>query len=95
MAVWPLAAEQQANAFLLVKEIEMAVEIKIDYNKDNNVIVGSEMIETAIRQLMDPENGVRLKVRALKEKSRLALMEGGSSFNYMKRFIENVMDDVS
>ncbi|KAL0290067.1 UNVERIFIED_CONTAM: UDP-glycosyltransferase 71E1 [Sesamum angustifolium] len=55
----------------------------------------SEMIETAIRQLMDPENGVRLKVRALKEKSRLALMEGGSSFNYMKRFIENVMDDVS
>ncbi|KAL0285220.1 UNVERIFIED_CONTAM: UDP-glycosyltransferase 71E1 [Sesamum angustifolium] len=71
MAVWPLAAEQQANAFLLGDD------------RDGN------------QQLMDPENGVRLKVRALKEKSRLALMEGGSSFNYMKRFIENVMDDVS
>ncbi|KAL0449296.1 UNVERIFIED_CONTAM: UDP-glucose flavonoid 3-O-glucosyltransferase 6 [Sesamum latifolium] len=95
MAVWPLAAEQQANAFLLVKEFAMAIEIKIDYKKDGNVIVGSEMIETAIKQLMEPENGIRLKVRALKEKSRMALMEGGSSSNYMKRFIENVMDNIS
>ncbi|KAL0378926.1 UNVERIFIED_CONTAM: UDP-glucose flavonoid 3-O-glucosyltransferase 6 [Sesamum radiatum] len=95
MAVWPLAAEQQANAFLLVKEFEMAVEIKMDYKKDSNVIVGSETIETAIKQLMDPGNEIRLKMSALKEKSRLALMEGASSCNYLKRFIENVMDNVS
>ncbi|XP_020547375.1 UDP-glycosyltransferase 71E1-like, partial [Sesamum indicum] len=71
MAVWPLSAEQQANAFLLVKEFEMAVEIKMDYKKNANVIVGRETIEKAIRQLMDPENEIRVKVRALKEKSRM------------------------
>nr|BAF96583.1 lignan glucosyltransferase [Sesamum radiatum] len=95
MAVWPLSAEQQANAFLLVKEFEMAVEIKMDYNKDSNVIVGAETIEKAIRQLMDPENEIRVKVRALTEKSRMALMEGGSSYNYLKRFVENVVNNIS
>nr|BAF96581.1 lignan glucosyltransferase [Sesamum alatum] len=95
MAVWPLSAEQQANAFLLVKEFEMAVEIKMDYKKNANVIVGTETIEEAIRQLMDPENEIRVKVRALKEKSRMALMEGGSSYNYLKRFVENVVNNIS
>ncbi|XP_011100450.1 anthocyanidin 3-O-glucosyltransferase 2-like [Sesamum indicum] len=95
MALWPLGAEQQANAFLLVKEFEMAVEIKMDYRKESDVIVGAETIEKAIKQLMDPENEIRVKMRALKEKSRMALVEGGSSSNYMKRFIENVMDNIS
>ncbi|KAL2245882.1 UNVERIFIED_CONTAM: UDP-glucose flavonoid 3-O-glucosyltransferase 6 [Sesamum indicum] len=95
MAVWPLFAEQQANAFLLVKEFEMAVEIKMDYNADSNVIVGAETIEKAIKQLMNPENEIRVKMKALKEKSRMALMEGGSSYNYLKCFVENVMKNIS
>ncbi|KAK4397870.1 UDP-glucose flavonoid 3-O-glucosyltransferase 6 [Sesamum angolense] len=95
MAVWPLSAEQQANAFLMVKEFEMAVEIKMDYNKDSNVMVGAETIEKAIRQLMDPENEIRVKLRALKEKSRMALMEGGSSYNYLKHFVEDVVNNIS
>ncbi|KAL0362162.1 UNVERIFIED_CONTAM: UDP-glycosyltransferase 71E1 [Sesamum calycinum] len=95
MAVWPLSAEQQANAFLMVKEFEMAVEIKMDYNKDSNVIVGAETIEKAIRQLMDPENEIRVKVRALKEKSRMALTEGGSSYNYLEHFVEDVVNNIS
>ncbi|KAL0444558.1 UNVERIFIED_CONTAM: UDP-glycosyltransferase 71A16 [Sesamum latifolium] len=73
----------------------MAVEIKMDYNKDSNVIVGAETIEKAIRQLMDSENEIRVKVRALQEKSRMALMEGGSSYNYLKRFVENVVNYIS
>ncbi|KAK4437422.1 UDP-glucose flavonoid 3-O-glucosyltransferase 6 [Sesamum alatum] len=95
MAVWPLGAEQQANAFLLVKELEMAVEVKMDYRKESNVIVSAETIEKAIKQLMDLENGIRVKMVVLKEKSRMALMEGGSSYNYLKRFIENVKDSIS
>ncbi|KAK4437416.1 UDP-glucose flavonoid 3-O-glucosyltransferase 6 [Sesamum alatum] len=91
MAVWPLTVDQQANSFLLVKEFEMAVEIKMDYRKESGVIVGAETIEKAIKQLMDPENGYQVKMRALKEKSRMVLMEGGSSYNYLKSFIENVM----
>ncbi|KAJ8561035.1 hypothetical protein K7X08_027225 [Anisodus acutangulus] len=62
MATWPMYAEQQANAFQLVKDLEMAVEIKMDYTKDPKVMMGQEFIvkaeeiEKAIRELMDPEN---------------------------------------
>ncbi|KAL0307442.1 UNVERIFIED_CONTAM: UDP-glucose flavonoid 3-O-glucosyltransferase 6 [Sesamum angustifolium] len=95
MATWPLTVDQQSNAFLLVKEFEMAVEIKIDYRKESGIIVGAETIEKAIKLLMEPENGIRVKLRALKEKSRIALTEGGSSSNYLKRFIEDVVDNKS
>ncbi|KAG8387079.1 hypothetical protein BUALT_Bualt03G0216000 [Buddleja alternifolia] len=95
MAVWPLAAEQQANAFQLVKDFEMAVEIKMDYRKDSDVIVGAEKIERAIKELMDPDNDIRVKVRALKEKSRITLTEGESSYNFLGRLIDNVMDNIS
>ncbi|KAL7086801.1 hypothetical protein ACP275_13G023900 [Erythranthe tilingii] len=95
MAVWPLAAEQQANAFQLVREFGMAVEIKMDYRKDSNMIVDAEIIGKAIERLMDPENGIRSKVKALKEKSRLVLMEGESSCNFLDRLIVDIMDNVS
>ncbi|KAL1551364.1 hydroquinone glucosyltransferase [Salvia divinorum] len=93
VAAWPLSAEQQSNAFLLVKEFEMAVEIKIDYRRDSGVIVAAGTIESAIRQLMDPENKIRLKVKELHDKSRVTLVEGGSSYNFLGRLLENVMDN--
>ncbi|KAI3457639.1 hypothetical protein Pfo_014302 [Paulownia fortunei] len=95
MAAWPLAAEQQANAFQLVKEFEMAVEIKMDYKKGSNVIVAAETIEKAIRQLMDPENEGRAKVKVLKEKSRMVMMKGESSYDFLGRLIVDVMDNIS
>ncbi|PIN22171.1 UDP-glucuronosyl and UDP-glucosyl transferase [Handroanthus impetiginosus] len=94
IATWPLAAEQQANAFELVKEFEMAIEIKMDYKRDGNIVVGAETIENAIKQLMDPENGIRGKLTALKDKSRRSMMEGGSSYHFMKRFIDDIMNNV-
>ncbi|XP_006353724.1 UDP-glucose flavonoid 3-O-glucosyltransferase 6-like [Solanum tuberosum] len=97
LATWPIYSEQQANAFQLVKDLEIAVEIKMDYRKDlrgteSNVIVKAEEIEKAIKQLIDPENEIRLKVKDMKEKSRLALKECGSSYNSVGHFIEQVMD---
>ncbi|KAK4713873.1 hypothetical protein R3W88_019780 [Solanum pinnatisectum] len=97
LAAWPIYSEQQANAFQLVKDLEIAVEIKMDYRKDlrgteSNVIVKAEEIEKAIKQLMEPENEIRLKVKDMKEKSRLTLKEGGSSYNSIGHFIEQVMD---
>ncbi|KAH0653234.1 hypothetical protein KY289_030912 [Solanum tuberosum] len=100
LATWPIYAEQQANAFQLVKDLGIAVEIKMDYRKDlrgteSNVIVKAEEIEKAIKQLMEPENEMRLKVKDMKEKSRLALKQGGSSYNSVGHFIEQVMDKLS
>ncbi|XP_047960730.1 anthocyanidin 3-O-glucosyltransferase 2-like [Salvia hispanica] len=94
MAAWPLFAEQQVNAFQLVKDFEMAIEIKIDYRKkDGGEIVAAGTIESAIRQLMDPKNKIRLKVKELHDKSIAALEEGGSSYNFLGRLIENGMDN--
>ncbi|KAJ8527730.1 hypothetical protein K7X08_015181 [Anisodus acutangulus] len=86
-------AEQQANAFQLVKDLGMAVEIKMDYRKDPKVMTGQEFIvkteeiEKAIRELMDPENKIQMKVKEMKEKSRAATMEGGSSYTSIGDFI--------
>lgn len=93
MATWPMYSEQQANAFQLVKDLGMAVDIKMDYKISGNKtdVIKAEEIEKAIRQLMDPENGIRMKVKDMKEKSRLALKEGGSSYTSVGRFIEQVM----
>ncbi|KAL1560875.1 hydroquinone glucosyltransferase [Salvia divinorum] len=89
MATWPLGAEQQTNAFQLVKDIGIAVEIKMDYRKNSGEIVTKDIIAKAIEQLMDPTNEIRARVKELKEKSTMALMEGGSSYNYLGCLIQD------
>ncbi|KAF2293822.1 hypothetical protein GH714_005021 [Hevea brasiliensis] len=39
IAAWPIYSEQQLNAFEMVFELGLAVEIKIDYSKDSEIIV--------------------------------------------------------
>ncbi|KAL3849039.1 hypothetical protein ACJIZ3_010921 [Penstemon smallii] len=102
MATFPLYAEQQINAFELVKELGMAEEIRIDYRTNMrgeqlSEMVGSGEIEAAIRWLMAEEGGsrVRNKVKEMKERSRMALMEGGSSYNAQSVFIEDVIKNAS
>ncbi|KAL2237193.1 anthocyanidin 3-O-glucosyltransferase 2-like [Sesamum indicum] len=102
MATFPLHAEQQLNAFQLVKELGMAEAIRIDYKKDFRgekppEIVGAEEIEAAIRRLMAEESGsgVRQKVKEMKNKSRMALMEGGSSYNAQNLFIKDVIENIA
>ncbi|KAK4492839.1 hypothetical protein RD792_000164 [Penstemon davidsonii] len=102
MATFPLYAEQQLNAFELVKELGMAEEIRIDFRRDMrgeklSEIVRSREIEAAIRRLMVEEGGgrVRNKVKDMKERSRMTLMEGGSSYNAQSVFIEDVIKNVS
>ncbi|WMV38607.1 hypothetical protein MTR67_031992 [Solanum verrucosum] len=76
------------KGFQLVKDLCMAVDIKI--KGSNTDVIKAEEIEKAIRHLMDPENGIRLKVKDMKENSILALKEGGSSYNSVGSFIEQV-----
>ncbi|XP_060211509.1 UDP-glucose flavonoid 3-O-glucosyltransferase 6-like [Lycium barbarum] len=93
---WPMYTEQQANAFQLVKDLGMSVEIKMDYRKDpkvmgQEIIVKAEEITKAMRELMDPENKIRMKVKEMKEKSRATTMEGGSSYTCIGGFIRCIM----
>ncbi|KAL2559645.1 UDP-glycosyltransferase 71B2 [Forsythia ovata] len=96
MAAWPMYAEQQINAFEMVVELGMAVDIKMDYrneiNMDSQVIVTCEEIERGIRQLMNG-NEIRKKVKDMKEKSHTALIEGGSSYDFLGRLIDVIVHD--
>ncbi|PON38754.1 UDP-glucuronosyl/UDP-glucosyltransferase [Parasponia andersonii] len=105
MATWPLAAEQQINAFKMVREFGLAVEIKLDYRKDFNsfftgndprlVIVKAEEIEKGIMELMDQrDTNTRKRVKEMSEKSRKALLEGGSSYSSLYQFISDVLDNM-
>lgn len=95
VAAWPLYAEQQLNAFELVVELGMAAEIRMDYRTNmraggSEMIVRAEEIENGIRRLMS-DGEMRKKVKDMKEKSRLAISEGGSSYISIQRFIHHVM----
>ncbi|CAN1145280.1 UDP-glycosyltransferase 71A15 [Linum perenne] len=90
IAAWPIYAEQQLNAFKLVKEMELAEDIRMDYRRDSGVIVKAEEIERGIRRLMAAEEveGKRKKLKEMSDKGRRALIEGGSSYASMNRLIE-------
>ncbi|GKC64133.1 UDP-glycosyltransferase 71E1 [Tanacetum coccineum] len=94
IAAWPLYAEQQINAFQLVVELGIAAEIRMDYRSDmrrgiNNMTVAAEEIEDGIRRLMN-DHEMRNKVKQMKEKSRFAVLEGGSSYASIGRFIHHL-----
>lgn len=100
VAAWPLYAEQQFNAFQLVVERGIAAEIKIDYRSNmtpgggdgSEMIVTAEEIESGIRRLMNDEE-LRNKVKEMKDKSRFAVSEGGSSHVSIGRLIDLVLID--
>ncbi|PWA81186.1 UDP-glucuronosyl/UDP-glucosyltransferase [Artemisia annua] len=102
---WPIYAEQQINAFEMVVELGLAVEIKLDYkrnvwdkaidaHKDHTVIVTTDEIECGIRRLMEDKE-VRTKVKEMSDKSRAAVVEGGSSYASVGRLIQDFMGNIS
>ncbi|GLT55913.1 hypothetical protein SLA2020_289960 [Shorea laevis] len=99
IAAWPMFAEQQLNAFQLVVELGLAVEIKMDYRKDrmteNESIASSEEIKRGIMAVMEEDSDVRKKVKEMSEKSRTAsVVGGGSSHSSLRRFIADLMDNI-
>ncbi|GAA0179848.1 glycosyltransferase [Lithospermum erythrorhizon] len=91
IATWPIYAEQQINAFEMVKDLGLAVELKLDYRSGCGVLVSADKIEKALRSLMDKGNPLRKKVMEMKEKSRKAVVNGGSSFDSMGSFIQDIL----
>ncbi|MBA0844430.1 hypothetical protein Goarm_001528, partial [Gossypium armourianum] len=90
MVTWPMYAEQKMNAFKMVKELGLAVELRLDYEQLNidNVVTANE-IEKVVKQVMDDCSEVRKKVKEMAEIARKAIVNGGSPFLSIQRFIEN------
>ncbi|KAI3692986.1 hypothetical protein L6452_32812 [Arctium lappa] len=99
-ATWPLYAEQQMNAFEMVVELGLAVEIKLDYKIDlfnpqaETVIVGADEIEGGIRRLMADET-IRTKVKEMSEKSRATMADGGLSYASVGYLILDFIKNIS
>ncbi|KAH7520530.1 hypothetical protein FEM48_Zijuj08G0153700 [Ziziphus jujuba var. spinosa] len=98
IATWPLYAEQQLNAFELVKELGLAVDIKLDYamvfnSEKDQVVVSAQEIEVKIRRLMEQDSDLRKRAKEFREKSRKAVMDGGSSYSSLGRLINDVINN--
>lgn len=94
IVAWPMYAEQQLNGFQLVKDLGMAVEMRLDYRKNAAVVVTAEEVEKGIRGVMEDDVGgeVRKRVMEMKEKSRAALMaENGSSYASLGRLVSDML----
>lgn len=89
VGAWPLYAEQPLNAFELVKELGLAVDINIDA-KDNQLVVNAEEIERGIRHVMKHDSDIRERVKEMSQQSKKALMDGGSSYSSLGRFIDQI-----
>ncbi|CAN1249891.1 UDP-glycosyltransferase 71A15 [Linum perenne] len=89
MATWPMYADQQLCAFLLVKELGIATEISMDYQVlsggDNNI--KADDIERGIRKLMDKDCLSKKKLKELSAKIKEAIRDGGSSSSSIAEFL--------
>ena len=93
IATWPIYAEQQMNAFEMVKDLGLAVEIRVDYREGSKIVMAEE-VERSIKRLMDGDQGVRTRVKDMREKSRMALMENGSAYQALEDLIEELLPKV-
>ncbi|TYI48746.1 hypothetical protein E1A91_D13G268600v1 [Gossypium mustelinum] len=94
VVTWPMYAEQQLNAFKMVKELGLAIELRLDYEELNvsNVVTANE-IKKAVKQVMDDGSEVRKKAKEMAEIARKAIVNGGSSFLSIQRFIEDMIGE--
>ncbi|KAJ0775629.1 putative flavonol 3-O-glucosyltransferase [Helianthus annuus] len=98
-ATWPMYAEQQLNAFEMVVELELAIDLKMDYKIDmfnpaaNIVIVTADEIENGITRLME-DNNVRAKVKEISKVSRVTVAEGGSSYASVNYLVQEIMSNI-
>ncbi|KAE8734747.1 UDP-glycosyltransferase 71C3 [Hibiscus syriacus] len=87
IVTWPMYAERQLNAYTL-KELGLAVAMKLDFRMGTSEVVTAEEIEEGVRQVMDEGSEVRKKVKEMAEMARKAVINGGSSFNSIRRLIK-------
>nr|POE50424.1 udp-glycosyltransferase 71k2 [Quercus suber] len=90
IATWPIYSEQQMNAFEMVKELGLAIEIRLDYRKGSDLVLAKEL-ERGIKHLMDCDDEVRRKVKEMSKKCRVAKMENGSSYASLGVLIEKLV----
>ncbi|KAL9229426.1 hypothetical protein vseg_004892 [Gypsophila vaccaria] len=98
IAAWPMYSEQNLNAFELVTELKIAVEIRMDYHMDwmtrkGNFLVNATEIEEGLRKLTTMDENMRKKVKDMSEKGKKTLENGGSSYHWLECFIQEILSN--
>ncbi|KAK9669906.1 hypothetical protein RND81_13G163000 [Saponaria officinalis] len=99
IGAWPMYSEQNLNAFELVTELELAVEIRMDYymdwkNRKASFVVNAMEIEEGLKKLTSMDEKMRRKVKEMGDKGRKALEDGGSSSHWLDSFLSDVLSNV-
>ncbi|KAI4306621.1 hypothetical protein L6164_029882 [Bauhinia variegata] len=87
---WPIYAEQQLNAFRMVRELELAIELRLDYRSGSDLVLAEE-IEKGLRNLMCRDSQVYEKVQKMKGFARKAVLSCGSSFISTGELIQDMI----
>ncbi|CAN1249897.1 Putative UDP-glucose flavonoid 3-O-glucosyltransferase 3 [Linum perenne] len=89
MATWPMYADQQLCAFLLVKELGIATEISMDYQvlSSGDNIIKADDIERGIMNLMAKDCLWKKKFKEISDKTKEAIRDGGSSSSSIDEFL--------
>ncbi|GLJ07330.1 hypothetical protein SUGI_0064490 [Cryptomeria japonica] len=74
IVAWPVQAEQKMNRLFLVKQLRVAIQVKME----EDGFVPREEVERAVREVMEAEE-VRRKMKELQEGANSALRPQGSS----------------
>ncbi|XP_003533826.1 UDP-glycosyltransferase 43 [Glycine max] len=89
IATWPVYAEQQMNAFQMVRELGLAVEIRVDYRVGGDLVRAEEVLN-GVRSLMKGADEIQKKVKEMSDICRSALMENRSSYNNLVFLIQQL-----
>ncbi|CAJ2666185.1 anthocyanidin 5,3-O-glucosyltransferase-like protein [Trifolium pratense] len=86
MIAWPLYAEQRLNKFILVDEMNVALEL----NESKDGFVSGTELEDRVKELMDSDKGKEIRQRIFKMKisAKEASEEGGSSHVALNKLVE-------
>ncbi|KAJ0789070.1 putative UDP-glucuronosyl/UDP-glucosyltransferase, UDP-glycosyltransferase family [Helianthus annuus] len=92
IATWPLYAEQHLNAFEMVRELGLSVEIRM--GKGGDLVLADE-VERGVRELMDGGDGeLKKKVKEMSDKAKKALTKNRSSFQALEDLMNILLSQV-
>ncbi|CAI9786297.1 unnamed protein product [Fraxinus pennsylvanica] len=93
MVTWPVFAEQFSNEKLVTDVLRIGVSVgNKQWKRTGSEGIEREAIDTAIRRIMEGEEGGEMRRRAqeYKEKARKAVEEDGSSYTDLSALFEEL-----
>ncbi|KAG7640896.1 UDP-glucuronosyl/UDP-glucosyltransferase [Arabidopsis suecica] len=92
MVTWPMGAEQFYNEKFLTKVLRIGVNVGATELVKKGKLISREEVEKAVREVIDGEEGEERRIRAQKlgEMAKAAVEEGGSSYNDVNKFMEEL-----